>query len=144
MMRQMSHLIVADGHYCGAEGEAQRWTALVDAAHAAGVDEISILGDFFELWLGLGGLFTDWQQALFEPLRNARQSGCRLRYVVGNKDYFVEAWNRREGLFDEVADPSCAVDSVAGVLHLAHGDLVNRADRQYRTWRAVSRSGPLP
>jgi UDP-2,3-diacylglucosamine pyrophosphatase LpxH len=30
------------------------------------------------------------------------------------------------------------------VLHLAHGDLVNRADRQYRTWRAVSRSGPLP
>lgn len=143
-MRRMSHLIVADGHYCGAEGETQRWRTLLDAAQTAGVDEISILGDFFELWIGLEGLFAGWQQALFEPLRRAKQAGCRLRYVVGNKDYFVESWNQREALFDEVADPSCVVDSVAGQLHLAHGDLVNQADRQYRAWRAVSRGGPLP
>ena len=136
----MSHLIVGDGHYCGAPGEAEGWKRLLQAAKKAGVREISILGDFLELWIGLEGLDAPWLEALLAPLRELQSSGVTLRYVWGNKDYFIADWNRRSGLFAAVAD-RMQLESAAGPLHLAHGDLVNAADRQYRAWRAFSRSG---
>lgn len=137
------HLIVGDGHYCGADGEAQRWLGLVAAALAKGLKELSILGDFFELWVGLEGLEQDWHEELFEPLRDLRRRGVRLRYVVGNKDYFVDEWNVRHQLFHEVVDGTVELATPRGRLVLAHGDTMNRRDRQYRLWRAVSRSRPM-
>lgn len=104
--------------------------------------EISIVGDFLELWIGLSGLESAWQEPLFAPLRELKKSGVILRYVWGNKDYFVAEWNRRHSLFDEVTDRA-VVASPAGLLHLEHGDLVNEQDRPYRLWRAVSRSTPF-
>ena len=129
------HFLVGDGHFVGAEHELPKWKALL--AQAAGATEISILGDLFELWLGLDGLEADWQRALFEPLFALKRQNIRLRYVVGNKDFFVREWNQRRGLFDEVIDERAALP---GGLHLAHGDLVNTNDKQYRAWRAFSRS----
>lgn len=138
----MSHLIVGDGHYCGTPGEASGWTRLLAAARAQGVREVSILGDFFELWIGLKGLDAAWQQPLFAPLRELQTAGVTLRYVWGNKDFFIEDWNRRAELFAVVSD-QLRLETSAGPVYLAHGDLVNRADRQYRLWRALSRSAPF-
>lgn len=135
----MAHLIVGDGHYVGAAKEAEQWQTLLDTARTRGVREVSVLGDFFELWLGLEGLEQPWQESFLEPLRRLKQAGVRLRYVVGNKDYFIETWNRRHRLFDEVGEQLRA-GAPAHPLYLAHGDLVNRADRQYRLWRRLSRS----
>jgi UDP-2,3-diacylglucosamine pyrophosphatase LpxH len=139
----MSHLVVGDGHYFGAPDEPDRWSSLLRQATATGVTEISILGDFFELWLGLPGLETEWQERLWVPLRELKARGVRLRYVVGNKDYFIREWNQRHQLFDAVVEKNVSLDGPAGPLHLAHGDLVNRADHQYRAWRAFSRSLPV-
>ena len=105
--------------------------------------ELSILGDFFELWLGLEGLEKPWHEALLAPLFDLKRNGVRMRYVIGNRDYFVTEWNARHPLFDSVIDGETTVDSPHGQLRLAHGDLVNRADTQYRRWRAFSRSAPL-
>ncbi len=129
------HFLVGDGHFVGAAHELPKWTALL--AKAEGAREISILGDMFELWLGLDGLETEWQRALFAPLFALKKQKVTLRYVVGNKDFFVREWNQRRGLFDEVIDKSVALP---GGLYLAHGDLVNTQDKQYRAWRAFSRS----
>ena len=79
----MVHLIVADGHYYGATGEAERWGALLAAAADRGISELSILGDFFELWIGLPGLAAPWQEGLFEPVRRLKEYGVRTRYVIG-------------------------------------------------------------
>lgn len=142
----MTHLVIGDGHYFGADDEPARWSALLAAASVTRVTEISILGDFFELWLGLSGLETPWQEKLWAPLRELKSRGVKLRYVVGNKDFFVKEWNQRHQLFDAVIEKSVTLESAAGplgLIHLAHGDLVNRADRQYRAWRAFSRSMPV-
>jgi len=136
----MKHLILADGHFVGAPGEATRWRRLLDKANDQGVAELSVLGDFFELWIGLEGQQEPWHAEFFAPLYALKLTGVRLRYVVGNKDYFVERWNRQHGLFDEVHQTGCIVDSALGPLHLAHGDLVNHRDHQYRLWRSFSRS----
>lgn len=138
----MSHLIVGDGHYCGAANEAEGWARLLRAARAQGVREISILGDFFELWIGLRGLELAWQEPLFAPLQELKAEGVTLRYIWGNKDFFIEDWNDRAQLFDAVTD-ALRLETPAGPVYLAHGDLVNRADRQYRLWRALSRSAPF-
>jgi UDP-2,3-diacylglucosamine hydrolase len=137
----MRHLIVGDGHYNNRPGELQRWQRLLEQALRDDVDEISILGDFFELWIALPGLMPAWQDAFLEPLRALRARGVYLRYVVGNKDYYVDTWNRRSRLFDEVVATDVVIACSRGPLYLAHGDLVNTADRQYRLWRAFSRSG---
>ena len=138
----MSHLIVGDGHYCGTPAEAEGWVRLLRSAHAEGVREVSILGDFFELWIGLRGLDAAWQEPLFAPLRELKAAGVTLRYVWGNKDFFIEDWNCRAKLFDVVTD-HLRLETPAGPLYLEHGDLVNTADRQYRLWRALSRSAPF-
>ncbi|MBI5510321.1 MAG: hypothetical protein HY903_16315 [Deltaproteobacteria bacterium] len=134
------HLIVGDGHYQGLPGETERLARLLEAASRVGVDELSILGDFFELWLALPGMDPPGAAPLWELLRARQLSGWRLRYVVGNRDYFVAQWNARARLFGHVEDPGCVVEGAAGKLVLAHGDLVNRADRQYRRWRRFSRN----
>lgn len=139
----MSHLIVADGHFIGAPGEAEAWRSLIDEAIRHDINEVSILGDFLELWIGLKGLEQPWHESVLEPLRELRARGVYLRYIHGNKDYFINDWNRRHQLFDEVLDSHCLLDSEQGPLFLAHGDLVNSADHRYRFWRWFSRSWPV-
>ncbi len=138
-----AHLLIGDGHYRGLDDERARWFRLVEAVERAGIEEFSILGDFFELWLAVDGAMPRWQHDMLAPLQRLKERGVSLRYVVGNKDYFVDEWNRKHGLFDRVIGGVETVPSAQGPLHLAHGDLVNHADRQYRAWRAFSRSLPL-
>lgn len=139
----MSHLIIGDGHYCGADGEKERFGTLIEAALSRRVREISVLGDFFELWLALPGAMMAWQDELLEPLRHAKAAGVVLRYLIGNKDYFVADWNAGEKLFSEVSDTHIDRRDAHHRLRLAHGDLVNLDDRQYQSWRKFSRSAPL-
>jgi UDP-2,3-diacylglucosamine hydrolase len=139
----MSHFLIADGHFHGAAHEPALLATLVGQASARGMTELSILGDLFDIWLGLAGLDKPWHARLLAPLYDIKQAGVRLRYVVGNRDYFLKEWNERHQLFDTVVDGEERLDSPQGPLLLAHGDLVNRADRPYRRWRAFSRSTPL-
>lgn len=139
----MSHVLIGDGHYRGTPAERERWSRLVRKLEADQVQELSVMGDFFELWIGLPGVMPSWQEEMLAELEPLKAGGTRMRYVVGNKDYFVPDWNRRSGLFDRVVEGTEVCPSPQGELHLAHGDLVNRADRQYRTWRAFSRSWPI-
>ncbi len=137
-----AHLLIGDGHYRGEPGEAMALTRLLTRALAQGATELSILGDFFDLWVALPQTQAPGETPLVTVLRSFKARGLKLRYVVGNRDYLVPEWNTREHLFDEVVTESVTLDTPAGLLHLAHGDLVNLADRPYRSWRAFSR-GPL-
>ena len=67
------HLLVGDGHYRGAPQEAERWNALVVRAEQRGCTEISILGDFFDLWIALPGMQTAWQDKLLAPIRRLNE-----------------------------------------------------------------------
>lgn len=135
--------MIGDGHFRGGRDELHRWSRLLDRAQADGMEELSILGDLFELWLALDDVMPAWQHAMLKPLRRLRDQGIHLRYAVGNKDYFVEGWNRTRELFHNVIVNPMRLSSPLGPLYLAHGDLVNDKDTQYRAWRAVSRSLPV-
>jgi UDP-2,3-diacylglucosamine hydrolase len=102
---------------------------------------IVLMGDLFNLWIGSKELEQDHHRAVAEVLRVVRAAGTETHYLEGNRDYRVARVHLGTS-FDAVSDRG--LDESWGGLHLfaSHGDLVNVQDRQYRTWRRLSRSAP--
>jgi UDP-2,3-diacylglucosamine pyrophosphatase LpxH len=132
--------ILADAH-AGASVESDReLDRLIDVAQTRGVD-LLILGDLFRSWLAPPRFQTAFQRRLLGRFRDLRAAGRRVDFVVGNRDYFVEE-GEAGGAFDEVFVEG--LREVGGVpTWVVHGDQLNRHDRAYLAWRALSRSPPL-
>lgn len=137
-----AHVLIGDGHLRGRHDELEQFRTLLARIERDRIEELSILGDLFELWLAIDDAMPRWQHETLNDLYTLRDRGVKLRYAIGNKDYFVSQWNRKHGLFDSVIDEPERVESPQGLLYLAHGDRVNQRDRQYQLWRKISRSTP--
>ncbi|MHC4429609.1 MAG: UDP-2,3-diacylglucosamine diphosphatase [Planctomycetota bacterium] len=99
---------------------------------------IVLMGDLFNLWIGQPQLEQPQQTAVVDKLAELRSRGLSVCYLEGNRDYRIGGYTGRA--FDKVSDRGI-VESFAGRRIVAiHGDLANPADRQYRTWRRISRS----
>lgn len=109
---------------------------------AARAGHLVFLGDLFNLWIGVRGLERPHQTAVLDRLAGARDRGVVLTYVEGNRDYRV-ASGRAADVFHRIATEALDLEWAGRRLHVAHGDLVNVADRQYRSWRRISRSRPF-
>lgn len=132
---------VGDVHLDRGDDDLDPFLAFVDAlAERAG--HLVFLGDLFNLWIGARGLERPHQTAVLDRLAGARARGIALTYVEGNRDYRV-ARGRAADVFHRIATESLELEWAGRRLHVAHGDLVNVEDRQYRTWRRLSRSRPF-
>ena len=103
------------------------------------ITTLVILGDLFSVWLGRSEMIRPHHRRVVTALRSLRGRGCRLLYVEGNHDFFLSRLYEGDP-FDRLS--SHPIDeSLAGLsVHLAHGDLLNTKDRQYRAWRAISKN----
>jgi UDP-2,3-diacylglucosamine hydrolase len=100
---------------------------------------IVLMGDLFNLWLGRPEMEREHHKAVTQTFRELRRRGVVVRYVEGNRDYRIGALHTGDAL-DDCSNREL-VDYFGGHSILAvHGDMVNSADRLYRTWRAFSRS----
>ncbi len=100
---------------------------------------VVLMGDLFNLWIGRRELEQPHQAAVVERLHALRRRGIVVRYVEGNRDYRIADGYAGGPLDDAPVDG--LVESWGGLrLFAIHGDLVNVADRQYRSWRRLSRS----
>lgn len=98
-----------------------------------------LMGDLFNLWIGREELEQAHQRAVVDLLVSMRRRGIVVRYLEGNRDYRVGA-RHAGGALDDASDEGFEERHAGRRLYCAHGDLVNVRDRQYRTWRRVSRS----
>lgn len=97
-------------------------------------EELFILGDLFDFWVGFPSNPFRQHDVLIEALLALKQSGCRLVYFEGNHDFHLGPVFR-EQLAAEV-HTGAAVRMVQGRrLFLCHGDQINTADRGYRLLR---------
>ncbi len=103
------------------------------------VGRIVLMGDLFNLWIGAPELEQEHHRAVIACLSELRSRGTEVHYLEGNRDYRIER-GHRGGAFDVVGDAGLREDWGGRRIWAAHGDLVNRNDLQYRTWRRVSRS----
>ncbi len=105
-------------------------------------DSLVLMGDLFNLWIGQPELQSAHQHEVANALRAIRGRGVALHYIEGNRDYRIGQAFQGD-LFDTAGDGGLEQRVAGRSLWAIHGDLANRADRQYRVWRRVSRSDPF-
>jgi UDP-2,3-diacylglucosamine hydrolase len=132
--------IIADAHLGGPGGAAAPLVEQLRLLPAAGCSRLLLLGDLFQLWIGDRRYETADIALVAETLADLRRSGLRVDYVEGNRDFFLAGSPYREA-FDSVGSEIAFI--AGGRRYLAvHGDGLDRRDRKYRFWRAVSKSRP--
>ena len=103
-------------------------------------DALVLLGDLFNLWIGHPELQLARQHEVAATLRAIRGRGVPVYYVEGNRDFRIGRAFQGD-LFATATDGGLEQRVAGQSLWAIHGDLANRADRRYRAWRRLSRSG---
>ncbi|MFU8814813.1 MAG: UDP-2,3-diacylglucosamine diphosphatase [Pseudomonadales bacterium] len=130
----MTRLFLSDLHLADPQTPAFRTFASLMAQHSARVDEIYLLGDLCEVWVGDdddGPL----ARALIEVLAQAARA-ARVFVMRGNRDFlFAERFQAESGA-TLIADPY----RLDARTLLAHGDAFCIDDQQYQEVRKMLRS----
>ena len=109
--------------------------ALTEAAGAA--DDIYILGDLVEVWVG-----DDDDATTANRLRTALKAAserCRVHVMHGNRDFLFSDRFAEETGVTLLPDPTCVQIEERRVL-LAHGDAFCTGDAEYQALRRMFRS----
>jgi len=130
--------LLGDAHLREGDPEVKAFVAFLDSLPSE-ITTLAILGDLFAAWIGRADLLRPHHAAVVKALWRLRARGCRLLYVEGNHDFFLAPLYAGDP-FDAVATATLDLRLAGRRVHLAHGDLVNRRDRQYRAWRALSKN----
>ena len=130
----------ADPHF-GADDPAVgvflRW---LDAFVRGGPRDLVLLGDMFDVWVGLPASQTEEQRTILGVLGAVVKGGRRVVYLRGNRDYFIEGPLAEAGI---LLRDQWDLETAGGVIHFEHGDLINSSDHAYLRWREISRSGSV-
>lgn len=131
-------IFLADAHLNQEDLHSRTFLILAEKAAREKV-ALFLLGDIFDLWFGSPALTFRFQQPVIDRLRALRREGLRLYYVEGNRDFHLKP--AHEGTtFDAVSGGEMRAAVGERRLYLSHGDTVNRADRAYRFWKAISKN----
>ena len=134
----MNLLVISDLHLGPNTTERNnQFLDFLDAALRQG-DSVLIVGDLFDLWFGWPNLTLNYQRPILERMRVLYSSGLQIDYVEGNRDFGI--FQLQGNLFRTVATREVQLTWSGKKIHAEHGDLVNRADRQYRLWRRISKN----
>lgn len=131
-------LVVADAHLGSAPGDVEAFLVFLER-EAAGAGNLVLLGDLFDLWLGLPALQSAAHRRVVEALRALRRRGVRIWYVEGNRDYFLVPAFAPDP-FDAIEAEGLDLDLGDVRARFEHGDRINVGDRSYQRWRRFSRS----
>ena len=128
----------ADAHLGQVEGDAEDFLASLEDVRRRGLLTVVLLGDIFHIFVGDRRLLTARILRTLEGFTRLVEAGLSLRYVEGNRDFFLDrspfiapfaAYGVTDGL------------DVGGRRYaFVHGDRVNTADLPYRFWRHLSKN----
>ena len=134
----MLRAVLADLHLNSVPGDLDRFAVALKAVHERGAREVVLLGDLFRTLVGFPHFWDAAIRRGLGELRAARELGLGIVLVEGNRDFFLDA----PALAPFFDGAGAAHSFTAGRRRflLEHGDLINRRDRAYRMWRAISKS----
>ena len=105
---------------------------------AMGVEQLYILGDFFEAWIG-DDERTPLQEQVARALKAVNDSGTRIFLMHGNRDFLIgEDFCQRAGA--TLLDDPTVIDLYGTPALLMHGDSLCTADVEYQKFRANMRN----
>lgn len=137
----MRDIFLADAHLLApSDANYRRLLAFLDRQRGE-VGTLYLLGDIFEFWVGYRHTVFAPYVPLLEALRRLREAGAKIVYVEGNHDFHLGRYIE-ETLGCTVLPDGGGVEVGGRRVFLAHGDLVDPADRGYRLLRRFLRSRP--
>ncbi len=134
----MNLLAVSDLHLNPSTTERSQFFLRFLEAACENRDEVLIVGDLFDLWLGHEHLIFPYQVPIVAKMSDLVARGLIIYYVEGNRDFAIGSYLHR--VFREVRDISFSKQWGSRTVFAEHGDLINLDDRQYRLWRRISKS----
>jgi UDP-2,3-diacylglucosamine hydrolase len=105
------------------------------------VDQLYILGDFFEVWLG-DDHSSRLTQNIQKILTTLASRGTELFFMHGNRDFLIGSQWLEENHCSLLQDPSIIKLGSQSVL-LIHGDSLCTDDIEYQKMRSLFRSIPF-
>jgi UDP-2,3-diacylglucosamine hydrolase len=130
--------VFADSHLGQTEGDAEDFLAGLDDAVARGFGTVVLLGDIFHYFIGSPKLETPLIRRVLAAWDDLAARGVELRYVEGNRDFFVRGtrWARAFAAYGDTDGLLVGGRRYAFV----HGDRINTRDLPYRFWRRLSKN----
>ncbi|HXI03964.1 MAG TPA: UDP-2,3-diacylglucosamine diphosphatase [Candidatus Saccharimonadales bacterium] len=134
-------IFVADAHLTREDPEVDAFVSFIRSV-GPGASAIGILGDLFNLWFGHRKFALPHHRRVLDALEDVRSRGVRLFYVEGNRDFHLKRTHLGRP-FGEITETSLVEIHDGWRIHATHGDAINEDDRQYRLWKAFSKSAPV-
>jgi UDP-2,3-diacylglucosamine hydrolase len=111
--------------------------------HLAGrTERLYIVGDLFDTWFGFRRAVFDEYVPVLGAIEKLKRSGTRIVYVTGNHDFELGGFFERI-LGAEIHDTQFVLEEDGRRAFIAHGDMVNTHDREYRRLRRILRARPV-
>jgi len=134
-------VFVADAHLTRDDPEVEAFVRfLLRVGREAST--VCILGDLFNIWFGSRKFALPHHLEVLRALGELKREGVRLLYVEGNRDFHLKRTHLGDP-FDVVTEDRLVEPYAGRRLCAAHGDAINLEDRQYRAWKAFSKSTPV-
>ena len=134
----MSTLFISDLHLSPSNPDLIQTTVEFLAQQASKIDQLYILGDLFNTWLG-DDIVADEFQPLIEQLTKLKQVGIKSYLMVGNRDFMLgRAFADSSGM-NLLQEPTLIEIGQCKVL-LMHGDSLCIDDISYQRYRLWSRN----
>jgi len=132
----MKSIFLADAHLRHPEDQAYRDLVNFLRQLPDDLDNLFILGDFFEFWHGYRNVVFSHCIPILNVLKELAAKGVKIHFFAGNHEVSSGP------ALDEIATfyTDDAVIEIDGRrLYLAHGDRLNPDDFLYRFWRGLLR-----
>jgi len=134
-------VLVGDIHLDAPDARTEAFLRFLDRMSST-ASTVVLAGDLFSLWIGLPDMEQEHHRAVVAKLVELRARGVRTHYLEGNRDYRISRAHVGTA-FDSAPGQGLALEHGGRRVFAIHGDLANVEDRQYRTWRRLSRSAPV-
>ncbi len=134
----MLRAVLADLHLGSVAGDLERFAATLAAVRRHGPEEVVFLGDLFRTLVGFPHFWDGEIRRGLGELEELRHAGARVVLIEGNRDFFLDGPALAPYL--DAAGEAHSFMTGGRRFLLEHGDLINRRDRSYRLWRAISKS----
>ncbi len=135
----MKSIFIADAHLRHPDDENYRRLELFLRRLPADVDNLFILGDFFDFWCGYPETVFAAYVPILGTLEDLVRRGVRLYFLEGNHEVDMGPYFHQR-LRAYTCDHELTVNLDGLLLYLAHGDLLDKRQRWYRRWRRLLKS----
>lgn len=131
-------LFASDLHLCRGQPHTTRLFLEFLAHQAMEARALYLLGDLFEYWAGDDDIDDAHHRPVIEAMRAVAESGCKLYFMHGNRDFLIGAGFAHASGAELLPDP-LLIDLQGRRALLTHGDMLCTDDVDYQAFRAQVR-----